>query len=98
MIMAFSSQCCMVERQEGAEVLGWGVVLGASGRCDNRGQSVQQRKQQDRGRNEQQRAGGLGAVNRPEQGAETQQVPAARLGSICTLGVANSGLHPALYK
>ena len=60
MIMAFSSQCCMVERQEGAEVLGWGVVLGASGRCDNRGQGVQQRKQQDRGHNEQQRAGGWG--------------------------------------
>lgn len=98
MILAFSSQCCMVERQEGAEVLGWGVVLGASGRCDNRDQGVQQRKQQDRGRKEQQRAGGLGTVNRPEQGAVAQQVPAARLGSVCTLRVANSGPHPAFYK
>lgn len=50
----------MVERQEGAEVLGWEVVLGVNARCDNRSQGVQQRKQQDRGRKEQQRAGGLG--------------------------------------
>ncbi|KAI4563828.1 hypothetical protein MJG53_016402 [Ovis ammon polii x Ovis aries] len=69
-----NTTCCMVERHEGAEVLGWGVVLGASGRCDNRRQGVQQRKQQDRGRKEQQRAEGLGTVNRPEQGAVTQQV------------------------
>lgn len=40
--------------------VGVGVVLGVNARCEDRSQGVQQRKQQDRGRKEQQRAGAGG--------------------------------------